>query len=384
MTHRGSRTLRLLHLGLLGPASALALAACFTDASQVTVDSSMASDAGPEAMPTEASPETGGGANGSPDASATPDADAAMSADAEASVETGPDAQEEGGPDVAGEAAPDVAGEAAADVAVEAAPDIDAGAGCLSPGTQSPLSPATEGLPSTGLVLWLRGDHGVYMTSANAVCAWRDQSGNDRLVTPSSVRPTWASAGLGGLPAIHANAVGMDMGTDLVGIAPTSARTFIAVTQLVALAGRFHPILQGQGGSAGTYLGIDANTWQTAGSREGAYVTASSFDTAQPTNTSPHVHVLTVSTMTPGTAVTAAVDYRIDGATQTLSLRAGSGSMQDFSAANFTTIADVSGTPSTGVYGDAYIAEAIIYDRALTTVESAAVETALKTRYGIP
>jgi hypothetical protein len=268
--------------------------------------------------------------------------------------------------------------------AADAPAEIDAGAGCLSPGAEATLSATAQGLPADGLVLWVRGDRGVYKTAANAVCGWRDQISPTRLLLPSSSRPTWQSASVGGQAAIHFNVVGSDLYTDLLGISATSARTFIAVSQLVSATGRFHPILQGQGGSAATYLGIDANTWQTAGNREGVYAPLNSYDTATATTTSARVHVMTMSTLTPGTAGTAAVDYRVDGATQTLTLKAGPGTIGDFSAANFTTIGAVSGTPSAGVTaGDAFVAEALIYNRALPLVERAAVETVLKTRYGI-
>jgi hypothetical protein len=329
-------------------------------------------------------PSPGSGIDAAADASSLVDATMASGAsDAGSDAgELAPDTGDEGTPD-GGDAASQP--EASADAAVEAGPDIDAGAGCLSPGAQAPLSATSAGLPANGLVLWVRGDRGVYMTAQNEVCAWKDQSGNDRLLVPSSVRPIWQAASVGGQPAIHFSALGTDLYTgDVLGLDASAARTFIAVEELVNTTGRFHPILQGQSGSAGTYLGIDANTWQTAGNLEGVYATNNSYDTSTATSTSSRVHVMTVTTLTPGTAVTAAVDYRVNGATQTLTLKQGSGTIADFSAANFTTVGDVSGTPSTPGYGDAMVAEAVIYNRALTVDERVAVETALKARYGIP
>src|SRR5260221_5694284 len=44
----------------------------------------------------------------------------------------------------------------------------DAGAGCLPSGDQSMLSAAAEGLPSSGLVLWLRADRGIYILQTDA------------------------------------------------------------------------------------------------------------------------------------------------------------------------------------------------------------------------
>jgi hypothetical protein len=262
---------------------------------------------------------------------------------------------------------------------------IDAGVGCMPPADDTALSAAAEGLPADGLVLWVRGDRGVYKMADDTVCGWRDQVSSSRLLHASTSRPTWQGASVGGQAAIHFNVVGDDLYTDPLGILATSARTFIAVSQLASATGRFHPILQGQGNSAGTYIGIDANTWQTVGSREGVYVTNNSYDSATTTiTTAPRIHVLTLSTLALGTAVMTALDYRIDGATQTLTLKAGDGTIADFSAADFTTVGAVSGTPSAGVTtGDGFVAEALIYNRALTLVERAAVEAVLKARYGI-
>ena len=289
--------------------------------------------------------------------------------------------------------APDVgadvsdASDAGADVsdAVDAFPEIDAGVGCLSPGPEAALSPTAEGLPALGLVLWVRGDRGVYKTSQNEVCGWRDQAGEGRLLRPSGTRPTWQSATVGGQPGILFSVESQDLYTSgVVGIAPSSGRTFIAVSKLVNPTGRFHPILQGQGGTPGTYVGIDANTWQTAGSLEGAYVTNNSYDSALATSTSPRVHAMKLSTLVAGTAVTAALDYRVNGATQTMTLKAGSGTIVDFSGADFTTVGAVSGTPSAGAAGGTgIVAEAIIYDRALSMTEIVAIETVLEARYGI-
>ena len=154
-----------------------------------------------------------------------------------------------------GGASPD-ASDGASD-AGEARAEIDAGSGCMPPAVQTALSPAAEGLPVDGLVMWVRGDRGVYKTAQNEVCAWRDQSGPNRLLVPSVSRPGWESAGLGGQAAIHFITEGQDLYTDTLGLSPTSARTFIAVSRLVNTAGRFHPILQGQSGTAGNYFGID-------------------------------------------------------------------------------------------------------------------------------
>jgi hypothetical protein len=263
--------------------------------------------------------------------------------------------------------------------------DIDAGMECVGPVAETPLSPASVGIPADGLVLWVRADHGIYKTAQNEVCAWHDQSGKGNDLRQYTARPTWQSAAVGGQPAIRATTTSQLLYTDnVLGIAATSGRTFIAVAQLMTATGRFDPIIQGQGSTPGTYLMIDANTWQTAGSREGAYVTNSSFDTGLATSTAPRLHVLTVSTMVPGTALSSALAYRVNGAAQALTLKSGNGSIQSFAGANYTAVGSVNASPSAAATGgDGLVAEALVYDRALTADEIAAVEAALRARYGI-
>jgi hypothetical protein len=74
-----------------------------------------------------------------------------------------------------------------------------------------------------------------------------------------------------------------------------------------------------------------------------------------------------------------AIDYRVNGATQTLTRTAGglgNGNFESFAGANFTS---VGAGPA-----DAFVAEVLVYDRALSVSERQAVEAALKTRYSIP
>jgi hypothetical protein len=267
-------------------------------------------------------------------------------------------------------------------ICVEA--DIDAGTDCVGSPAGAPLSATALGLPSDGLKLWVRGDRGVYKTATGAVCAWRDQSGNGRVLLPGGVRPTWEGDSVGTLPAIHFKTTSDQLGVgDVLGIGAASARTFIAVDALVKDDGRFHPILQGQGNTDATYVGIDANTWSSAGKLEGAYLGGSSYDSTTPTTTSPRLHVLVLSTMAENAPVPDSALYRVDGTTQTLNYRSGSGKILPFATANFTVVGDVSSTPSNGIHGDARVAEALIYDRALTTPEITAVETSLMARYAI-
>lgn len=258
-------------------------------------------------------------------------------------------------------------------------PNVDVGVGCLPPPPQPRLSPAAAGLPQDGLVLWLRADRGVYATQAARVCAWADQSGHRHLfLSNGQMRPLWGASTLGQQPAIEFDGRTKYLSVGgVLDIPATSARTLIAVVQLISTTARFSAVMQGVGNSPGTYVNIDANTFQSAGSREGAYLTNNAYDTTLTTSATPRVHVLTLSTMAPGTAILSALDYRVNGIKQTLTRTPGglgNGNIENFSAANFTLV---------GLGASAKMAEALVYDRALNADESIAVETALKTRYGI-
>jgi hypothetical protein len=297
--------------------------------------------------------------------------DAAGEVSAEASSPDGPS-------DAAMDAPVDVDG-APGDALAEVLPSFDAGSDCVAPSGETPLSAAAAGLPSTGLALWLRGDRGIYKTAAQGVCAWADQSGHGTILTGTGVRPAWTSNGLGGQPAVHFMAAGQQLGTSgVLGIAPTSARTIVAVLSLIATTQRFEAVFQGQSGTPGTYLGFDANTFGTVGNREGVYMMNNAYDSALATSSAPRIHVYTIPTMTPGAPILPGIDYRVNGATQALTRRPvglGNGNFEDFSQANFTSV---------GSLAEGIIAEVLVYDRALTVDERGAVETALKTRYAIP
>jgi hypothetical protein len=286
-----------------------------------------------------------------------------------------------GGSDASVDTAGDTTGDArdaAGDVALEAPPPIDAGADCVPPTGEAALSPVTEGVPAAGLALWLRGDRGVYKTAAQGVCAWADQSGGDRVLTGTGLRPTWEATGLGGKAAVHFTAAGQQLGIgNVLGLAATSARTIVAVQILGGLGQRFESVTQGQNGTPGTYLGLDENTFNTVGNREGVYMMNNAYDAALATSAAPRIHVYTIQTMTPGAAILGNIDYRVNGATQTLTRTPdglGNGNFEDFSGADFTSV----GSNAEGV-----IAEVLVYNRALSVDERAALEASLEARYGI-
>ena len=152
------------------------------------------------------------------------------------------------------------------------------------------------------------------------------------MLTPTTGSPpTSVTAGVGGKAALSFGAGALLAVSGVLGIGATSPRTMVAVQSITVANGRFHAFYQGQSGTAGTYLGLDTNTWQTAGSLEGVYFSNTSFDVGTATSTSARVHVLTFSDMTLNDTAASAIDYRINGVTQTLSYRTGGNTILDFS-----------------------------------------------------
>jgi hypothetical protein len=301
----------------------------------------------------------------------------------DAAIDAGTDVTGDAGPDgdAPAEAGGDAATEASSDLAAEVAPPFDAGLGCdPPPANQLALVPATEGVPAQGLALWVRADRGIYMTpGAGLLCAWADQSGHGRILLPAGGRPQWRPGTVGGkegvgfAPAAAAMTVG-----GAVDIPATSGRTFVAVVKSVSTTARFQPVFQGKSGTPGTYVGIDTNTFQTAGSREGVYVTNNAYDSALPTSPVPRLHVFTISTMAPGTAVLPSIEYRVDGVAQTVTRTSGglgNGNIESIANADFTAVGSAG--------ADAIVAEVLIYDHPLSAGDRASLEASLKARYGI-
>ncbi len=265
--------------------------------------------------------------------------------------------------------------------AVDATATTDAGDACDATAiVGTPLDPAAEGLPASGLALWLRADRGIYEAGASGVCAWRDARLNATLLgRGAGPDPTWVAASIGGRPAVEftASTAGFSV-AGVLGIAPTSGRTFVAVGELESAATRWTIVGQGATGSAGTYLTIDTNTFQTAGSREGVYAMNNAYDSTLATAVTPRLHVYTIQQMTVGAPVLDALGYRVNGVDLTLSRNGGglgNGLLESFAAADVTWA---------GASVPSRLAEVLIYDRPLSAGEIATLETTLEARYGIP
>ncbi len=241
------------------------------------------------------------------------------------------------------------------------------------------VTPPATTLPSAGLALWLRADVGVSTSpSTQRVCGWCDLSGNANHFTPrdSAQETLWLPTSTGGQPALRWSGTEVLQRPGVIGLAPTSGRTVVMVLTLDDRSVRSAPFYQGHLGTLGEWWGIDPNVFQTVGNRFGVYLTANSFDTATVTDTSPHVHVMTVDTMTVGAVIAEAMRYHLDGTLQTLTSTAGSGRINSLANADITELGF--GTPAKMT-----ISEVLVYDRPLTVEERQATEQLLRTRYGL-
>ena len=211
--------------------------------------------------------------------------------------------------------AADAANTADAADAADAAPVLDE-AGCPVP-TGVTVSLVGAGIPSAGLKLWLRSDIGVNTINAVAdggvVCRWDDVSGNGHALTPAGVPPTKISNGLGAMPAVSFGAAQNMTRAGVLGIGATSARTVALYSKTPDTTHRWQPFLQGTNGTPGNYFGIDANTFNTVGSREGVYVTNNSYDSDLATSANARSLVLSISSMAKARGCSAGAGIRAAG-----------------------------------------------------------------------
>jgi hypothetical protein len=159
---------------------------------------------------------------------------------------------------------------------------------------------------------------------------------------------------------------------------PASAgRTFFSVTQRVDTTGRFQPIMHGLPTSDRLFVGLDQDTFNTAGRRYGAYVSGAAFDASFSIAADQRaVESLVVDNLTIGSANASILHYFNNGSAGTLTYRGSLLNVIDMSAMTTTYAACSQG--ATVVQP-----EALIYARPLSDAERQQVEHYLAARYGI-
>lgn len=279
--------------------------------------------------------------------------------------------------------AADADADATVDAEVDAAPALD-DAGCPLPtGVVADLG--DSGIPATGLSLWLRADLGVATLNAVAdggtVCRWDDVSGNGRGFVPATATPpVLAPSGLSGKPAVSFVTSGHHMvRNDVLGMSATSGRTVAVYGSNADTTRRFQFFHQGKVGTAGTFFGLDTNTFNTVGSRRGVYVTNNAYDSNVATSTAPHTEILSISSFAAGGSLPNVLVYAVDGTVTTLTRTSGglgNGKVEDFTPADITFF----GSGAAGHLG-AQLGEMLVYDRELTAPERLAIEQYFKARF---
>lgn len=240
---------------------------------------------------------------------------------------------------------------------------------------------ADAGFTTTGLALWLRADLGLAATDGGVVCRWDDVSGHDRAFLPATAAPpSRAAAALNGKPAVVFSGPNQHLiRNDVLGLSGTSGRTVAVFAASNDTTSRYQLFVQAKVGTAGTYFGLDANTFSTVGSREGAYVTNNAYDSDLATSTTAHTQILSISSFAPGGSLPGVLVYAVDGTVRTLTRTSGglgNGLVEDFSAADTTFFG--AGAPG---YTGGKLGEMLVWDRKLTAPERLAVEQYFQRRY---
>lgn len=142
---------------------------------------------------------------------------------------------------------------------------------------------------------------------------------------------------------------------DMLGIAANAARYFWVIAKLKSASTRTPLMMQAESGSGGNYVGLDANSFATAGTKFGVYAISNTYDTAAAADTGWHLHVLSF-TPTSGAAVTGSFTYYLDGTATALTQKnAGSGAWPSMATFNATWLGRY---PGIAVFGGCYIADA--------------------------
>jgi hypothetical protein len=124
------------------------------------------------------------------------------------------------------------------------------------------------------------------------------------------------------------------------------------------------------------------NTFQTSGSKEGVYVTNNAYDADLDAGTDLRTHVYSISSFADGGVLPGVLVYSVNGVVRALTCTPGglgNGTVEDFSEANFTAVAD-----GEADFTGAKLGDVVVYDRALSDDDRAAVEAYLRARFPLP
>ncbi len=233
-------------------------------------------------------------------------------------------------------------------------------------------SPAFVPTLLSGCIFWLRADIGITIGTGSAntgVSGWKDQSGsgNDAAQATPANQPVYTPNAMNGLPALRmtaANAQWMSTAAFTVG----AAATLIAAVQPVASPQASYARLMEQDYSSTYFLGCDS--------------VGSSYKLIVNTNTPPY-GVAGGGTITSGAPTIVTGKYA--SPTGSLYVNGALVASDTFTAPTPTSqpLLISKDHAAAGEYWDGYIAELLIYNRALTKNEFTQVHRYLGARYSI-
>lgn len=227
------------------------------------------------------------------------------------------------------------------------------------------VDPNTIGIPRSGLITWLMANEGITLASGN-VSIWNDRSGQNNHATQSnsSNRPGYSSSAINDLPAV----------------------TFNGSSQFLALPSGYSTFTSG----ASIFVVLRPNS-VSAGARVidlGNGATSDNVNIQEPTSTGASMYVFngsTPSSVTASSAITLGKFQLLEAihngsTTATILTNALQG-------AQSTSMNSITNTPRSsnflgqgsagGNYFNGDIAEVLVYNRAVTTLERSTIEAAL-------
>ncbi len=231
------------------------------------------------------------------------------------------------------------------------------------------IDPNTVGIPRSGLLLWLMANDGVVLASGN-VSQWTDKSGNGNNLVQSNAsnRPGYSTSAINELPAV----------------------SFNGSSQYLSIPSGFSNFASG----ASIFLVVKPSA-VSAGARIidlGNGATSDNINIQEPTNTGASLYVYsgsTPSSVTSSSAITLGqfqlLEAVHDGSTTATIFTNALQGAQSTSMNSITSILRASNYLGQGSAGGNYfngsIAEVLVYNRAISSLEKSAIEAALINKY---
>jgi hypothetical protein len=228
-------------------------------------------------------------------------------------------------------------------------------------------------IPQSGLSLWLKADAGVTLSGSD-VTAWADQSGNANNATPLDVNPTYNFSDLNSKPTISLSSIaeGTDKSFQIaanpMGASGTTAFAVVYVEDVCNEGNDNGPIFGDFGIAA-------SSSHYPYGGNCSVYDGFASEDRKGPL-TAP-------STITNSWSLYSVVSTENDWRDYVNGALMHSDNTNVYSNAPLDTSLFIGSSPSFGYKLKGKIAEAIIYNRVITTPERQQVEAYLNTKYAI-